>query len=744
MNNILELKGEFKHRKNANATFGAINLSAKEKVTSEEIGKLIIQLQELYDFWKEKNILGGVLISVHYKRIVPKTARLQYLFSSTAVSTNETIRGARFEKIIDKNGVEKTVHVFTHFVEYSVVEKTLESLQYTKNVLDIYFDGKATRDTTLTINKEKESKKYTRSKVLKCLKDVASVDYFDKDNNTEELKDEALISLYSVSSDMSGLLSRIGIKLTKNNILDDVTFLLNRNQYSLLRKELPYLVSMSVSNMREIANDFTFNEITDPIEIETPKNEPVIGVIDTPFDKEVYFSEWVEYIPMLPDDLAPERKDYNHGTAVTSLIVNAGDINPALDDGCGHFRVRHFGVALGGRFSAIDLMRKIKEIVSNNQDIKVWNLSLGAIEEINKNSISFEGAELDRLQNEYDVIFVVAGTNDKNETRQQRIGAPADSLNSLVVNSVGFNDLPATYTRKGPVLSFFHKPDVAYYGGSGKTQNELIRVCKPLGEDYVAGTSFAAPLIARKLAYLIQIIGLSRELAKALIIDSAASWNPMNSISNETGYGIVPRNIDEIIQSADNEIKFLLSGTIEEYETYTYNLPVPIVDDAFPFYAKATLVYFPVCDRRQGVDYTLTEMDMHFGRVSEKGIKSINMNIQDDPEAFGTYEEDARRLFRKWDNVKHISEEIKKHATPKKVYSSGMWGIDIKTKERVKDKDGLGLNFGLVVTLKEMKNINRIDDFIQRCESRGWIVNPINVVNRIEVYNKANEEIKFE
>lgn len=191
-------------------------------------------------------------------------------------------------------------------------------------------------------------------------------------------------------------------------------------------------------------------------------------------------------------------------------------------------------------------------------------------------------------------------------------------------------------------------------------------------------------------------------------------------------------------------IKFLLSGTIEEYETYTYNLPVPIVDDAFPFYAKATLVYFPVCDRRQGVDYTLTEMDMNFGRVSEKGIKSINMNIQDDPEAFGTYEEDARRLFRKWDNVKHISEEIKKHATPKKVYSSGMWGIDIKTKERVKGKDGLGLNFGLVVTLKEMKDVNRIDDFIQRCESRGWIVNPINVLNRIEVYNKANEEIRFE
>lgn len=39
------------------------------------------------------------------------------------------------------------------------------------------------------------------------------------------------------------------------------------------------------------------------------------------------------------------------------------------------------------------------------------------------------------------------------------------------------------------------------------------------------GTSFAAPWIARKLSYLIDVLGLTRELAKALIIDSAAGWN---------------------------------------------------------------------------------------------------------------------------------------------------------------------------------------------------------------------------
>lgn len=44
-----------------------------------------------------------------------------------------------------------------------------------------------------------------------------------------------------------------------------------------------------------------------------------------------------------------------------------------------------------------------------------------------------------------------------------------------------------------------------------------------MGAIYLSGTSFAAPWITRKLAYLIYVMGLSREVAKALIIDAAAN-----------------------------------------------------------------------------------------------------------------------------------------------------------------------------------------------------------------------------
>ena len=273
-------------------------------------------------------------------------------------------------------------------------------------------------------------------------------------------------------------------------------------------------------------------------------------------------------------------------------------------------------------------------------------------------------------------------------------------------------------------------------------------VCRDdMGAAYVSGTSFAAPWISRKLAYLIHIMGLSREVAKALLIDAAAGWNRKDDVSHSIGYGVVPKHISDIMKSSDDEIRFILIGASEEYETYTYNLPVPVVDNAHPFYARATLVYFPQCDRNQGVDYTSTEMDIHFGRVvieNEKAtIKPIDNNQQSEDKLITLYEEDARKMYRKWDNIKHISEEIKERRIPRKAYASGLWGLKINTKERLQRRKE-PLQFGVVVTLKEMNGVNRIDDFIKMCMARGWLVNQLDIENQLDVYAKAEEDIVFE
>lgn len=256
------------------------------------------------------------------------------------------------------------------------------------------------------------------------------------------------------------------------------------------------------------------------------------------------------------------------------------------------------------------------------------------------------------------------------------IGTPADSINSLVVNSVDFDNRPASYTRRGPVLSFFTKPDISYYGGD---ETKPMRVCTPTGEAFVIGTSFAAPWIARKMSYLIDILGLSREVAKALIINSATGWSKQEFDSSLIGHGIVPRKIDDIVRCPEDEIQFVLSGISEKYDTYNYNIPVPISKDKHPFIAKATLCYFPCCSRNQGVDYTNTELEIQFGRLNEKGIKSIDNNYQSSEVEYFTWEEDARKLFRKWDNVKHIREISKKSNRAKKIHMGVLTCGTVKT-----------------------------------------------------------------
>lgn len=535
-----------------------------------------------------------------------------------------------------------------------------------------------------------------------------------------------------------------------SNILDDFTVFLDENQTKILFERAPYLVAMATEDFSMLSPENFNNRNNDGLmHIPIPSIEPTIGVIDTLFCEDVYFSEWVEYHDMTSNDISKNIDDQRHGTAVSSIIVDGPTLNPWLDDGCGRFKVRHFGVATKLGFSSFTIIKLIKQIIAENKDIKVWNLSLGSDKEISDNFISAEAAVLDRLQYENDIIFVIAGTNKPNDS-VKKIGSPADSINSMVVNSVTKTQLSTNYSRRGLALGFFAKPDVSYYGGS---KEQYIHVCEPLGDANVSGTSYAAPWIARKLSYLIDVLGMNKEVAKALIIDAARGWNVQTTPESISlyGHGIVPIRIEQIIQSQNDEIKFLVTDISEKWNTYNYDFPVPMKDDHYPYVAKATMCYFPICDRSQGVDYTNTELNLHFGRIGDDGkIKEINddkQNLSNGATKSSEYifEGDARSLFRKWDNVKYISENPKMAKRLKPSYTKNKnWGMEIKTNNRLDPRDGVGLRFGVVVTIKAIDGVNRIDEFIRNCHLNGWIVNTIDIQNRINLHEKINEEIEFE
>ena len=750
MNPLLQVKLRFTGEKN-NQKPGARNLRAKAETSVEKIDELIDSLRSVLRFYRDNpRITNDMMVDVWYNDIIAKSNRVRRLLKPSRHSTNDTVVGARFSDAPE--GEEN--HIITHYVDEKAINKTVEELQVAKEFVLKRLNGKATpmnfKEPNSDINYEGFS--IGKGKLRDLIIDCSVVEKFDIPRvTTIPDKDKFLITFYKSELSLSLLLEKLRVDYTQlpYTAYGDDTISVTRDLFEIINDKIPYMISMISTDISSITLEDISLKSRDDHDIPDPQNEPVIGVIDTFFDESVYFNKWVDNKDYI-SDLEKYQNDLNlrdHGTEVTSIIVDGPRMNPWLDDGCGRFRVRHFGVC-SSSISTIRLVKKIKDIVNENPDIHVWNLSLGTNDEVSKNFISFDAAALDEIQAKKNVIFVVAGTNDNREIQEGilKVGAPADSLNSLVVNSVRRNGQPARYSRKGNILSFYNKPDVSYYGGD---YDDRINAYTPYGTEEVYGTSFAAPWISRKMCYLIDVMGMPKEVAKALIIDSAAAWNYKTMSENKKsimGYGVVPVDIRNIVETRSDEIRFVVYGISDSYRTVNYAIPVPKDDDnKYPYVARATLCYFPKCSRGQGVDYTDRELSLKFGRIiDDKGkINDINDNVQDDVDS-RMDERQSRREFRKWDNTKFISRIVKNSNKPVKSYDDRLWGISVTSKERLSTQMRSPLNFGVVVTLKEINGINRIEDFIKACILRGWIVNRIDIQNQLDIYASSQEEIHLE
>ena len=747
MNNLLRIKLIFNNEPNRSKG-GARNLNKTRTTRSSTISNLIDNLLKIKDFFEGNKFINKILVDAYYNDIISKSGRIRSVLTKSGDCSNYIV-GARFSD--DES--EKAKHIITYYIKKEDINSATKKLKDAKSLIDDQLNGEATAlnfdsaDKTINYSKYETSKSKLRDVIIDC----SAIEKFDVPNAVSEInKEQIIVTFFQTQLDINNLLQTLGITNEKYIFyyVDKNTLSVSKDVYNILLRNVPYLISMATSDLSSIT-PYEINELSAPYpSIPDPKNEPTIGVIDTMFDTKVYFSKWVEYKEEL-DEVERyflKEEHYNHGTAVSSIIVDGPSLNPELDDGCGRFKVRHFGVC-PGRITPSRLIRKIEKIVNENRDIRVWNLSLGTEEEVSKNFISFDAAILDDIQKEKNVIFVIAGTNDNDRSRinelYKRVGSPADSLNSIVVNSVRKNGKPAIYSREGKILSFFNKPDVSYYGGDF---DERINVFTNNGIEGQYGTSFAAPWITRKLSYLIDVMGFSREIAKALIIDSAAGWEFAKSdrrTRNVIGYGVVPIRIEKILETNNSEIRFAIQGISNTYTTSNYAIPVPKDADKTNYIARATLCYFPECSRLQGVDYTQRELSIKFGRITKKGIKDINENTQDDNDSFNS-ERKARNDFRKWENTKFISNLLKEKAKSFKAYNEGYWGLALTSKERRTIAKQEDLNFGVVITLKNIKGENRINDFIHACLLRGYIVNEVKIDNQLQIYEEAQEDITFD
>lgn len=768
---LMKLKGQFAENQRK-ATDNEPNIGLTDIVTSSHIRALADSLRAVERYWLADSSGLPPIVSAHHTRIIPKSLRVHEILKKSSTS----IIGARYSR------TDPICHIFTYLCSLSVIRNGIERLDQLAAIIDESpFSGMisgrqvkamaAVRDIRSDDPRAAEKKRRQASKLyklgisekqaLRLLEAIGSslpktvflslvveanvLRYFCVDEAPREVTESQVITMYDIGKSQEELLDFFGLPSIPISTSGPTAWLVTPRQYAAIVAKAPFLISMSMTDLRDLpkySGSAAPSSLIPPIP--SPGNEPVVGVIDSPFSTDGPFSQWVEVCNCLPATVEVEDKDYDHGTAVTSLIVDGPSLNPGLDDHCGRFRVRHFSAVHGSRFSSFTLMRTIASIVEANPDIHIWNLSLGSDSGIDRNFISIEAAMLDDLQSRHDIIFIISGTNNRaKDHTYPMIGPPADSINAIVVNSARFDGKPVSYTRRGPVLDFYTKPDISAHGGD---RDEKIRVWSASGPDLVYGTSFAAPWIARKMAFMVEKLKLSIQEAKALLIDSAAGWNTDEKYKDFIGYGVVPIDINKILTFPEDEIRFILSGHAQMYETFTHRIPVPTNDDGkFSYTAKATLCYPSACNRNNGVDYTEDELDPHFGRLDENGdkIKEINDNKQNKDKSYSS-EAASRKEFRKWDNVKIITERRDKRLIPKKKYADNpLWGLRIVKTTRLDIPPRNSIPFSVVVTFKDMKGADRLAEFRRMCDAALWEIETIDVDQRLALYEKVEEEVEL-
>lgn len=725
-NEALVLRGVFQGAPNTRKGGDRSKIPDALSYNVEHLSDLVQQIRQVHAHWEKHDCIGGVLFSVHYKGFAGKSNRVKAFLGLTDEKADATVRGSRFA-VKDHRPQS---YIFTHFMNWKdffsaegQLGEVLKAFSGYAKVNQTGITREALKDVAVILAKK-------CGMPLSCatdlLREAAYIDRIAMDRPVQKKEAEAqLTCFYETDVPLDQILAQYRVNPAPDDYLDSHAVLLKPHDRARIEADLGSLIAMSVSDLSVAAPDGLADAGSTPaLSIPEPADEPVIGVIDTLFNRNVYFSRWVDVrndAELEKDATAGECK---HGTEVTSVIVDGPRANPGLDDHCGRFRVRHFGVMKGGsRGSVLGLLKNIERIVADNPDIVVWNLSLGSTDETEEDQISAAASKLDELQYRCNVVFVMAATNGTNGTNEQRIGSPADSVNAITVGAADRRKAPTNYTRRGPVLSFFTKPDVICFGG---TAADPVCVCGGQSVGTTAGNSFAAPWIARKLAYLIHTLQLPRETAKALIVDSAVGWHE-KFLGPEwplIGYGNVPVDVYDIVTVPADEIRFVLHARTCGDQTFHYGIPIPADKNGkFNFSARATMCYFPECSRNQGVDYTLTDLGIKFGPVGADGksIHDIRLKSGEDPRFQYIGEKTARAEFQKWANVKVLKKEIlraQKRHNPN-------WGISLEMNDRLGRYSRRGMPFSVVVTLKEKNGVNCCADFIKACHVGGWIVDSV-------------------
>ncbi|MBW8522141.1 S8 family peptidase [Chryseobacterium chendengshani] len=268
----------------------------------------------------------------------------------------------------------------------------------------------------------------------------------------------------------------------------------------------------------------------------------------------------------------------------------------------------------------------MKRIVEENDDCKIFNLSISSTASFRTKHMSNWAAMLDKLIYERNVLFINAVGNINShvikhylslnkypyphylERNYCRLANPAQSSFSISVGSINHLSLDnvdwasignenevAPYSRIGTGIWGHIKPDVVEYGGGMQvsknglftisykdTSSELLRTTTDGGSAFnqeSVGTSYATPKVTHIAAELSKLYKDENvNLIRALLVQGARLpndhfYNPTTVSIKHFGYGIP--SLERVTNNTEHRITLYNTNFVKAKEAQIYSLKIP-------------------------------------------------------------------------------------------------------------------------------------------------------------------------
>ena len=296
MNDLLNLKGTFQ-QENRNSRPGPPSLPANTKVSVQHMKKLLDDLLILRDYWSKEKVITGALISVQYIDVIAKSRRISGFLSKGSVTANSSVVGAKFADVTTPENIIARKHIITHYVPLIILEESIKKLSSSIGIVENTFDGVISAEIVKKINEKTIDFKpvgIAKTAFLEIIVDCHYVEKFFISQEDTDFKTDTIITIYKTDNTKT-VLEKVGINVLPSRIYDETTLLLTPDQLGILQSRASYLIAMATTDISKLSKELLLGPSEDLVTIPSPKNEPTIGVIDTMFWEDVYFTEWVKF-----------------------------------------------------------------------------------------------------------------------------------------------------------------------------------------------------------------------------------------------------------------------------------------------------------------------------------------------------------------------------------------------------------------------------------------------------------------